>query len=813
MELLKTGDHIPVLAVRDMVLFPKAVAPLTVGRERSLRLIRSLKEEQRHIGLVAQRDPRMDRPLPADLHRIGTVATLHKVVTMPNETVLALVEGGQRFRVLHYVQEEPFLKARIEVLGDVQPKDEGLELQALVRTVQDLYQEIVSNAPNLSEELQAMVTDVGSPAELCDFISASLPFLTTTVKQELLETLDVGARLRRLMEELFKEREILRVRNKIQTDVQEQVSQNQREYLLREQMRAIQKELGEEDDGAREVAELRKKLEEAGLPEEVQKEADRELGRLSRMPPAASEYSVTRTYLEWLATLPWTKASAQEVDVNRAEKILDEDHYDLEKPKQRILEYLSVLQLKKDMKGPILCFAGPPGVGKTSLGKSIARALGRKFIRVSLGGMHDEAEIRGHRRTYIGAMPGQIMQGLRRAETHDPVFMLDEVDKIGRDFRGDPAAALLEVLDPEQNHTFRDHYLDVPFDLSKVLFIATANVLDPVPPALRDRMEVLELAGYTQEEKIDIARQFIVPKQIREHGYEEQGKIEFTEEALREMIASYTYEAGVRNLEREVAHICRKRARQLAKKEKGSEEPLVVTPEVVREMLGVPRFHVETEIEERTERPGVAVAVAWTPGGGDILFVEAARMPGGGGRGDFIVTGQVGDVMKESMRAALTWVRGNAERYGLDADEVHKSDIHLHVPSGAIPKDGPSAGVVMATALVSLFADRRVKPRVALTGEITLTGQVLPVGGIKEKVLAAKRSGVHTMVLPKENEPNVQEDIPAHLREGVTFHFVKTVDEVLGHAFEPSLGKRVKVASAGRGKGRRQTPTAGAIPQ
>ena len=808
---IRSGDLISILPVRDMVLFPKAVAPITVGRKRSLRLINNLKKEDRYIGLIAQKDPRMDRPQPGDLHSVGTVATLHKVVSMPNETMLVLMEGVKRFRITEFVQEEPFLKGRVEILEDILPAEQGLELQALVRTVQDLYQEIVTNAPNLSDELQAMVSDVSNPSQLGDFVAASLSFLTTDVKQELLETIDVRARLRRLMEELFKEREILRVRNKIQTDVQEQVSQNQREYLLREQMRAIQKELGEEDDGRREAEELRQKLAEAGLPEEAQKEADRELGRLQRMSPAASEYSVTRTYLEWLASLPWTKSSAEEVDVNHAEECLNEDHYDLEKPKQRILEYLSVLQLKKDMKGPILCFTGPPGVGKTSLGKSIARALGRKFVRISLGGMHDEAEIRGHRRTYIGAMPGQIIQGLRRAETNDPVFMLDEVDKIGRDFRGDPAAALLEVLDPEQNHTFRDHYLDVPFDLSKVLFIATTNVLDTIPPALRDRMEVLELAGYTEEEKVQIAKKYIVPKQTSGHGFEGDRKIEFTDEALQEIIRSYTHEAGVRNMERQVATICRKRARQIAQKEEGADELFSVTPATVREMLGVPRFRIETEIEERTEMPGVAVALAWTPAGGDILFVEAARMPGcgEGGRGEFIVTGQVGEVMRESMRAALTWVRGNAERYGLDPVAVQKADVHLHVPAGAIPKDGPSAGIVMATALMSLFSGQKVKPRVALSGEITLSGQVLPVGGIKEKVLAAKRSGVRTLVMPKENEPNVQEDIPEPLREGLTFHFVKTVDEALRHAFEVKFTEEPKTASAGH---RTIKPSGEAVP-
>ncbi len=812
-KLAKLGDELPILPIRDLVLFPQAVSPLTVGRAGSLRLVKSLGEGENLIGLVTQRDARVDKPEPADLHQVGTVAVVHKVVTMPNQTLFVLVEGLQRMRLQEVVQHEPFLRARIEPLPDVFPSEQGAEFQALVRNVRELFQEIVAAVPQLSEELQNVALDFGDAAQLADFVAASLPVFSTRIRQELLETLDVSARLRRLSEELLKEREIIRLRSKIQSDVQEQFSQTQREYLLREQMKAIQKELGEADDSEREIEELQKKIDDAGLPEEAKKEALRELKRLRHIPVAAAEHTVARTYLEWLAALPWAKSSAQEVDVKRAEQILNEDHYDLEKVKQRMLEYLAVFQLKRDLKGPILCFVGPPGVGKTSLGKSIARALGRKFVRISLGGMHDEAEIRGHRRTYIGALPGQIIQGIRRAETNDPVFMLDEVDKLGRDFRGDPAAALLEVLDPEQNHSFRDHYLDVPFDLSKVLFITTANILDPIPPALHDRMEVLELPGYTEEEKVHIARQYLVPKQVREHGLELGKDLSFTDEALHEIVRSYTHEAGVRNLERESAAVCRKRARQIAEKSGGL---LNVTPEVVREFLGAPRYRVETELEERTKRPGVAVAVAWTPAGGDILFVEAARMPGiSGSRGEFTITGQVGQVMQESMKAALTWVRGSAERYGIDPTSFQKHDVHLHVPSGGIPKDGPSAGVVMATALLSLFADRAVKPYVALSGEITLSGQVLPVGGIKEKVLAAKRSGVRIMVMPKDNEANVQEDIPAHLREGMTFHFVKTIDEALGHAFEPSLLAPVHTTPARggrRGTAPEQPPALGALP-
>jgi ATP-dependent Lon protease len=761
---LPPDQELAVLPVRDTVLFPHAVAPLTVGRKSSVKLIQSLPEDDKLIAVVTQRDPRVDTPAPSDLFAVGTAGVVHKIVKMPNENYFVFVEGTRRIRILDTVQHEPFMKVKVEPLADVMPGADDSEFEALKRNVRDLFQEIVSNSTNLSEELQTVVLNLEDPAQLADFVAASLPSLNTRTRQELLETLDVRARLRHLIEELGREREVQRLRSKIQEDVQEKLGQAQREYFLREQMKAIQRELGEADEGQREIQELREKIEKAGMPEEVKKEALRELKRLEKIPQAAAEYTVARTYIDWLVALPWEKSSTGEVNVKRAEQILNEDHYDLEKVKQRILEYLAVFQLKRDLKGPILCFVGPPGVGKTSLGKSIARALGRHFVRISMGGMHDEAEIRGHRRTYIGALPGQIMQGIRRAETNDPVFMLDEVDKLGRDFRGDPAAALLEVLDPEQNFSFRDHYLDVPFDLSKVLFITTANILDTVPPALRDRMEVLELPGYTEEEKVHIARQFLV----------------------------------VRNLERSIAGVCRKRARQIAE-DVSVDKALEVTPDVVHDFLGVPRHYVETELEERTRRPGVAVGVAWTPQGGDVLFVEAAKMPReatGGERSEFTMTGQLGQVMQESMRAALTWTRGNYRLFGAERGEVEKHDVHMHVPAGAIPKDGPSAGVTMVTALVSLFSDTPVRSYVAMTGEITLSGQVLPVGGIKEKVLAARRSGVQEMILPDENRPNVEEDIPAHLREGMTFHFVKNVEEVLERVFEAGLLKKEEPAPA-----------------
>jgi ATP-dependent Lon protease len=605
------------------------------------------------------------------------------------------------------------------------------------------------------------------------------------LRQELLETADVRRRLETLIRELSKELEVLELRNKIQEQVQEQVSHSQREYLLREQLKAIHKELGESDDGQAEIDELREKLEKSGMSPEGLKECERELKRLAKMTPASAEYMVARTYLEWMISLPWSKSSGtEEIDIAKGQAILDEDHYDLEKVKERILDYLAVKKLQPGMKGPILCFLGPPGVGKTSLGKSIARALGRKFVRISMGGMHDEAEIRGHRRTYIGALPGQIIQGIRRAETNDPVFMLDEVDKLGRDFRGDPSAALMEVLDPEQNGSFRDHYLDVPFDLSKVLFIATANMIDPVPEPLRDRMEIIELAGYTEIEKVHIANRYLVPKQATEHGLKMGEQVEFTDDGLREIIHSYTREAGVRNLEREIATLIRKQARRIAE---GKTNKLVVTPEMVHEALGVPKFRAEREVEDRVKKPGVSVGLVWTPAGGDIVFIEASRMRGGK---QFTMTGHLGEVMQESMTAALTWVRANAERYDIDPDFFRKQDIHIHVPSGAVPKDGPSAGVAMVTALVSLLSGRPIRPRVAMTGELSLTGVVLPVGGIKEKVLGAKRAGIREVILPAENEPNVIEDLQPHVLDGVEIHFVSTVDQAL----EFALSKPVPAA-------------------
>ena len=769
----RTTEELPILPVREIVLFPGGIQPITVGRDSSLALLNSLQGDEKTLGIVAQHDPRVEEPAAADLHAVGTAAKIHKLVRMPNGNAVVFLEGLYRIRVVELVSFRPFLRARVELQEDIVGPEDS-ELEALERNARDLFRDVVARSPQLSDDLQTAALNIDDPVRLADFIAANLPSLSMLLRQELLETADVRKRFEALIRELSKELEVLELRSKIHDQVQEQVSQSQREYLLREQLKAIQKELGDSDDGQAENEELRTKLETSGMPAEAKKECERELKRLQKMTPASAEYMVARTYLEWMTSLPWAKFSGtEEIDIAKGLEILDEDHYDLQKVKERILDFLAVKKLQPGMKGPILCFIGPPGVGKTSLGKSIARALGRKFVRISLGGMHDEAEIRGHRRTYIGALPGQIIQGLRRAETNDPVFMLDEVDKLGRDFRGDPAAALMEVLDPEQNATFRDHYLDTPYDLSKVLFIATANWMDPIPEPLRDRMEVLELPGYTELEKIHIAIKYLVPKQTTEHGLKVGEQLEFTEAGLHEIIRSYTREAGVRNLEREIATLVRKQARRMAEK---LGDKLVVTPEVVREVLGVPKFRSEREVEDRVKGPGVSVGLVWTPAGGDIVFIEASRMRGGK---QFTMTGHLGEVMQESMTAALTWVRANAERYGIDPDFFRKQDIHVHVPSGAVPKDGPSAGVAMVTALVSLLSGRPVRPRVAMTGEISLSGVVLPVGGIKEKVLGAKRAGIREVILPAENEPNVKEDLQEHILEGIEIHYVRTADQAL----------------------------------
>ncbi|HUI41190.1 MAG TPA: endopeptidase La [Terriglobia bacterium] len=770
-------NELPVLPVRETVLFPNAILPLTVGRENSLKLIADLKDDEKLIAVISQRDPRVENPMPADLYQIGTAAFVHKIIRLPSQSLFIFVEGLQRIALDEVIQTEPYLRARVRPLQDIIADPKEPDFEALVRSVTTLFQQVVQLSPTLSDDLQTVVMNIDDPSRLADFIAANLPSISNTERQELLESLDLKQRLDRLMKQLAREVEVQQLRSKIQSDVQDQVSQSQRDYYLREQMKAIQKELGEADE-QQEIEELRQKIEAAAMSEEAYKEAVRELKRLARMSPAAADYHVTRTYLDWLVALPWNKFAELKVDLGKAREVLDADHYDLENVKERILDYLAVLKLKPEMKGPILCLVGPPGVGKTSLAKSVARALDRKFVRISLGGIHDEAEIRGHRRTYIGALPGQVIQGIRRVETRDPVFVLDEVDKVGRDFRGDPTSALLEVLDPEQNSHFRDNYLDVQFDLSRVLFICTANMLDTIPPALLDRMEVLELQGYTEEEKIEIAFRHLIPKQTAEHGIESGGQIEFTPEACSQIIRSYTREAGVRNLEREIATVCRKQARRIAE---GSTEKLLVTPEVLASDLGVPRFRPDAELIERTRLPGVVVGLAWTSAGGDVLFIETTVMKGGK---TFTMTGHVGQVMQESMQAALAWVRTHALDYGIDPDFFQNNDVHIHVPAGATPKDGPSAGVTMVTSLVSALTKRPVRPRVAMTGEIMLSGQVLPVGGIKEKVLAAKRAGVTEVFLPAENEPNVGEDLTPELLEGIELHYARSIHEVVDQALE-----------------------------
>ena len=782
-------EIVSVLPLRDAVLFPYAVMPLGAGRDSSVRLIEDAMSGSRTLGAFGQLVASVEAPQESDLHRIGTYTTIHKVFKQPDGSVRLAVQGITRIRLIEIVQTRPFLRARVEEVPDIMPAAGDLEAEALSRNATTLFRQIVELSPLLPDELAEAVGNLTHSGRIADAIAASLPSLTSQAKQELLATADVKARLGRLVAALTKELEVLELGSKIQSQVESEVGKGQRDYYLREQLKAIQKELGQTDERTQEIDDLRQAIEAAGMTEEAKKEALRELDRLAKMPPAAAEYTVARTYLEWLVALPWSKETEDILDLSEARRVLDEDHWGLEKIKERILEYLAVKSMRPKGKDPILCFVGPPGVGKTSLGRSIARALGRKFHRISLGGMRDEAEIRGHRRTYIGALPGQIIQGLRRAESRNPVLMLDEIDKLGMDFRGDPASALLEVLDPEQNVAFRDHYVDVPFDLSRVLFITTANLLDTVPPALRDRMEIIELPGYTEEEKVRIAGTHLVPKQAKDHGLVEGEHIRWTDAALARLVRYYTREAGLRSLERQIAAICRKVAKRRVE---GQTEPVDVTPELVGELLGAPRFLLE-ELEERTRVPGVAVGLAWTAAGGDILFIEATRMKGGK---TLTLTGQLGDVMKESAQAALSWVRSHASELGIRSDFWETSDIHVHIPAGAIPKDGPSAGVTMVTALASLMSQRPVKARLAMTGEITLSGRVLAVGGIKEKVLAARRAGVTTVILPRRNERHLLEDVPKPLRESMTFHLVDSVEEVLDLALEDALPRAGRIKDA-----------------
>ncbi len=768
-------DSYPVMPLRNTVLFPQQVIPTYIGRERSLKLIDDLPQGKKLLVVVAQEDGSMENPEPDDLYAWGTLAVVLKVFDMPDKSKSAIIQGLDRVKLLSFTQKEPYFKAVVERVED--NEDEDLEVEALASNVRNSFQELIKIAPYLTDEHSGILTNITKVGRLADRV-ISLVTIPTKEKQDILEELNVKERMDKTTVLLNREIQRIELGEKIQSDVQDEISKTQREYFLREQMKAIRKELGE-DDGSAELNELEEKIKAAGMSEEADEVSMKELDRLTRIPPQSPEYSVSRTYLDWLIDLPWSKSTKDRVDTVRAKKIMDEDHYGLDDVKERIIEYLAVRKLKAEIsedgkvKGPILCFAGPPGVGKTSLGRSIARAMGRDFVRISLGGVRDEAEIRGHRRTYIGALPGRIIQSLKKAGSNNPVFMLDEVDKVGADFRGDPSSALLEVLDPEQNFSFSDHYLEVPFDLSNVMFIATANLKDPIIPALRDRMEILDFTGYVEEEKIQIAKKFLIPKQMEENGLNRKD-LKFTSGGIKELLESYTREAGVRNLDREIGNICRKVARE---KVEGKTESTKVTKAEVLKYLGVQRFFSETT--DRLSKPGVVVGLAWTSAGGDILFIEANKMPG---KGKLTLTGHLGDVMKESAQAALSYVRANAEKLSIDPKFHESTDIHIHVPAGAIPKDGPSAGITIFTAIYSLLTDRAVKHTVAMTGEITLRGAVLPIGGLREKVTAAHRAGLREIILPHENKRNL-EKIPKKILKDMKFHFVKEVSDVVDYAF------------------------------
>jgi ATP-dependent Lon protease len=767
-------EALPILPLRETVTYPDTLTPLAVGQERSIKLVNDVLSGDRLLAMVASKDPELDTPSPDDLYGVGVAGTVARMMKVPDGTLRILVQGAERIRITDYVSEQPYLVARIEPMPD--ELEPSTELEALTRNVQTTFTQIIEAIPYLPEELQLAVANIDDPSALSHLIAGALR-ISTEEKQELLETVDVTRRLRRLSEILTRELEVVQLGSKIQSQVESEIDRGQREYFLRQQLKAIQDELGEVDEQQVEINELRERIEQAGLPEEAQKAAERELSRLEKLPPVAAEYGVIRTYLEWLVDLPWSNQTEDNLDMAHAREVLDEDHYDLEEVKDRILEYLAVRKLNPESPGPILCFVGPPGVGKTSLGRSIARALGREFERISVGGVRDEAEIRGHRRTYIGALPGTIIRALRDAGTRNPVFMIDEIDKMGADFRGDPSSAMLEVLDPAQNSSFRDHYLDLPFDLSEVLFIATANILDTIPAPLQDRMEVINLAGYTVEEKLHIAKRYLVPRQLRANGLR-PSQIEFADPALMAIIDEYTREAGVRNLERQVGTICRKVARQVAEgKPKGK---VRISAKRARELLGKRRFFSETR--RRTKDPGVATGLAWTPVGGEVLFVEATAVPGSG---SLTITGQLGEVMKESAQAALSWVRAHSGQIDpeLPGDWFAKHDLHVHVPAGAVPKDGPSAGVAMATALASLISNRPVRNDVAMTGEITLTGQVLPIGGLKAKSLAAQRAGIKQVIVPDRNEGDVEE-ISEEERRGLEFVYVDDIGDVLKTALQ-----------------------------
>lgn len=793
--LIKLPEVLPILPLRGLVVYPQTMVPLTIGQPRSIRLVDDVVAGERLFGLVASKVFEIETPGPEHLFRVGTAAVIHRMFRAPDGTIRLLVQGLVRFRIIEFTATEPYLMARVEVLPEI--LETGLQVEALERNVREQFIHMAELIPSMPRELVATIAAIPDPLQLVYNI-ANIQRMDINDAQEILELNRISEKLQKLVTILAREIEVLELSQKIQKEARSEIDKVQREYFLREQLKAIQRELGEGDEQAAEIEEFRKRIEAAKMPEEAEKQARRELDRLAKLPTAAAEYGVIRTYLDWLVSLPWSITTPDNLDIQNARRVLDEDHYGLEDIKERILEFLAVRKLRQERKellqtqtpsdhirrereGVILCFVGPPGVGKTSLGQSIARALGRKFVRISLGGMRDEAEIRGHRRTYIGAMPGRIIQALRRVESRNPVFMLDEIDKLGVDFRGDPASALLEVLDPEQNAEFRDNYIEVAFDLSQVMFITTANTLETIPAPLLDRMEVIQLSGYTEKEKLNIARYYLIPRQIRENGLKPE-EIEFTDEAILNIIRHYTREAGVRNLEREIGGVCRKVAVQLTE---GKATQVRVDTDKVREFLGRPKYLATQEIIRRTEIPGVAIGLAWTPVGGEILFVEATRMPGNKG---FITTGSVGKVMQESAQAALSYVRAHAVELGIDPEIFEKSDIHLHVPAGAQPKDGPSAGVTIATALVSLLTGRLVRHDVGMTGEITLRGQVLPVGGIKEKVLAAHRAGLKTVILPKDNEGDL-EDLSDEIRQAINFVLVETVDEVLQNALEQPVSE------------------------
>jgi ATP-dependent Lon protease len=764
-------DRLPLLPIRDIVVFPYMVLPLFVGREMSIKAIEAALSGNRVIMLAAQRSLEVENPKPEDIYSIGTVGMVMRMLKLPDDRIKILVQGLAKARIEQFVQTEPFLEVRLTQIPEMKPSGQSLEGEALMRTVKEQLERLVSLGKILMPDVMVVIENLQDPGRLADMTVSNLG-LKVDATQEVLEIHDPVTRLRRASELLGAEIEVLSMQQKIQAEAKGEMDKTQREYFLREQLKAIQKELGELDERAEEVAEFRKSIKDAKMPEKVLKEAEKQLKRLEKMHPDTAEAATVRTYLEWLVELPWSKKTKDNLDIKAAAKVLNDDHYDLEKVKERILEYLAVRKMKDKMKGPILCFVGPPGVGKTSLGKSIARALGREFVRISLGGIRDEAEIRGHRRTYVGAMPGRIIQGIKQAGTGNPVFMMDEVDKVGADFRGDPSAALLEVLDPEQNHAFSDHYLGVPFDLSEVMFITTANLMDPILSALRDRMEIIEIPGYSEEEKIGIAKRFLIPRQLTEHGITEK-QIAFSDRALHRIVADYTREAGVRNLEREIANVMRKVAKKIAE---GEDQLYAITPTSLPKYLGVPKHHKESE--EKKDLIGVATGLAWTEVGGDIIHIEATIMKG---KGALTLTGHLGDVMKESAQAALSYVRARARQLGLKPDVFARHDIHIHVPAGAIPKDGPSAGITMATALTSAFTNRPVRHDLAMTGEVTLRGRVLEIGGLKEKILAAKRVGIFKVILPRKNQKDLA-DIPKHLLKGMTLSFAETMDEVLASA-------------------------------